>query len=260
MRKRYWIKSGIAILVVVLFSILWGETKVEYALAALILLIAIGLIIYPFLKPEWKLPLSNTTINIGGVWAIVMSFITLALARDSLNLYQSIDLYTTTTLVAVTAKYATLTHAMAKYMEIQAEEMKKQRLAARPFVIPDIDLHAPEKSYSENMKDLAQGLFPLKITNVGTASAIELELMLRTATLSVSTELPLLLPSANWRAQFQYTCPPLEGNYELKVSFRAINAKPDSPPLEVILPFELKLVGTEWWIQRHKLIQKLIEV
>ena len=174
-------------------------------------------------------------------------------------------------LVGVTIYYAAQTRRTA-------EEMKLQRLAAKPVVVPDINVHPHEKSYADNMQDIAQGLFPVALTNVGTAAAIELELSLKVPPESrptrrefISAKLPLLLPGADWRRELTYVAdfsekgdpifgmPPPEGLYELKVTFRSATSNPDWQPSEVTLPFYLHWSGEGFWweIKRHKLIQKL---
>lgn len=161
-----------------------------------------------------------------------------------------------------TATTATATERQAEASLKMAKEMEEQRLAARPFVIPDIDLHAPGKSHLENMKDLAQGSFPVIITNVGTASAVELELTLMTPlNYSISTRVPLLLPSANWRDKLSIGLSPPEGNYELKVLFKSVRDQSDSSFLSVVLPFRLKHSGDAYWwlILRDKLSHNFFE-
>jgi len=129
-------------------------TYSEWALFAFIMLISIGLIIDLFLKPEWKLPLSEATKIISGAWAIAMLLITLALERNSLDLYQSIYLYTTITLVAVTAWYAFQTHKMTKQMQ---EQMYNA-------VRPEIDIE---------LSDVIEGLLNEVPHNIGIGPAID---------------------------------------------------------------------------------------
>ncbi len=151
-------------------------------------------------------------------------------------------------------------------------EMKEQRLAAKPFVIPDIDIHIKHRDYTEKTKEITQGNFPVVLTNVGTASAIELELLLITpSNVIVSSKLPLLLPSANWRSDISYVHdfteegepifddPPPEGKYNLIVKFKSA-AHQENQVYEVSLPFDLHypqgIFGLS--IIRGKLFQKTL--
>lgn len=159
-------------------------------------------------------------------------------------------------------------------------EMRLQRLTAKPVVIPDIDIYPHQKSYIENMKDIAQSTFPVALTNVGTAAAVELELSLNVPPEShptrhdfISVKLPLLLPGANWRGRLTYVAdfteegepifdmPPPEGSYKLKVPFRGITSHPGAEFSEVTLPFDLHYSGKSfyWNIKRDELRQKLLE-
>jgi len=153
-------------------------------------------------------------------------------------------------------------------------EMRLQRLATKPVVVPDIDAYFEQKSYIDNMRDIAQSGFPVVLANVGTATAIELELLLKTPINKfISAKLPLLLPGASWRSKLTYVAdftkegepiyglPPLEGLYELKVTFRSATSYPDVQFSEVILPFDLHWAGEGFWwnISRHELCQKILE-
>lgn len=168
---------------------------------------------------------------------------------------------------------ATIVYARASMK--MAEVMKKQLMAARPFVIPDIDVHGNQKTYVENMRDLAQSYFPVAITNVGAATAIELELFLIAPKGNpISTKLPLLLQGGSWRNKLTYVyefnengepifdMPPPEGRYELKVKFRSAVAEEDMQFSEVTLPFDLQWSGTDfyWKIERHKLNYTSLEL
>lgn len=162
-------------------------------------------------------------------------------------------------LVVVTIYYARQTRRMA-------EEMRLQRLAARPFVVPNI------RDYDYDQKNIAQGTIPVNITNVGTAAAVELELYLKSPTNNtISSKLPLLLPNNEWPILFSYTdefskegepvygLPPPEGLWELKVTFKSTVDHPGSEPSEVILPVDLYWAGegSLWKIKRHELKRKL---
>lgn len=185
-------------------------------------------------------------------------------------------------LVIVTGIYAWRTYVISKAAKEQVEEIRLQRLAARPFVVPDIDIHYYQKSYINNMREIAQGIFPVIITNVGTESAIELEIVLElpikgdshnqsgTTREHMSEKLPLLLQGATWRDELSYVSgvddegepifsqPPPTGLYDLKVRFKSATYPRDSPLLEVTLPFELRFIKGVWWrIERHKLIHNL---
>ena len=153
-------------------------------------------------------------------------------------------------------------------------EMRLQRLTARPVVIPDIDVRLGPHSYTDNMQDLAQSHFPVALTNVGTAAAIELELSLKIPPNNfISEKLPLLLPGANWTTQLTYVAdftkegepifdqPPPEGLYELKVTFKSATSYPEAEFSEVTLPFDLHWAGRSfyWKIKKHELHQKLVE-
>jgi len=183
-------------------------------------------------------------------------------------------------LVVVTGIYAWRTFAISKSSKKQAdasinvaEVMKKQLMAARPFVIPDIDVHGNQNTYVENMRDLAQSHFPVAITNVGAATAIELELFLIAPKGNpISTKLPLLLQGGSWRNKLTYVCefnenggpifdmPPPEGRYELKVKFRSAVAEEDMQFSEVTLPFDLhRGWGVIWRIERHELHREIKE-
>ncbi len=163
-------------------------------------------------------------------------------------------------LVGVTSYYAWQTRRTV-------QELRLQRLASKPVVIPDVDLE--QRGYDSSMKLIAQSNFPVLLTNVGTAAAIELELLLITPeslTGLTGTKLPLLLPGATWRGIVSYwgeldeqgkqifTLPPPEGLYELKVTFRS-NAMQDSKLLEVVVPFELRRSGEAYYytIEKGKL-------
>ena len=155
-----------------------------------------------------------------------------------------------------------------------AREMRLQRLAARAVVIPDIDVRFGPGSNTDNMKDLAQSHFPVGVTNVGTAAAVELELSLRIPGNNfISENLPLLLPAANWTTQLTYVTdfteqsepvfdlPPREGLYELKVTLRSATSSPEAEFSEVTLPFDLHWAGQSfyWKTKKHKLYQKLVQ-
>jgi hypothetical protein len=170
-------------------------------------------------------------------------------------------------LVVVTSVYAWQTKRMVR-------EMRFQRLTARPVVIPDIGvLHGPG-SYTDNMQDLAQSHFPVALTNVGTAAAIELELSLKIPTKNlVSEKLPLLLPGATWTTQLTYVAdftkegepifdqPRPEGLHELRVTLRPAPTHPEAEFSEVTLPFDLLWTGRSfyWKIKKHELRQRLAE-
>ncbi|OGO02460.1 MAG: hypothetical protein A2Y59_06480 [Chloroflexi bacterium RBG_13_52_14] len=154
-------------------------------------------------------------------------------------------------LILVTGFYAWQTWAMAK-------EIRKQRLENRPVVIPDID--TSEGSYDENMRDMAQSCFPVRITNVGTVAAVELQLTLKKPPKDLaSAKLPLLLPGANWKSHFSFASdfdkdgqpiwdmPPEEGLYEIHVRFRQANSSPTVEFSEVVLPFELHWSGESYY-------------
>jgi hypothetical protein len=170
-------------------------------------------------------------------------------------------------LVVVTSVYAWQTKGMVR-------EMRLQRLTARPVVIPDIDVRYGLGSPTANMTDLAQGHFPVALTNVGTAAAIEIELSLKIPPNNlISEKLPLLLPGAKWTTQLTYVAdftkegepifdqPPPEGLYELKVTFRSAPTHPEAEFSEVTLPFDLHWTGQSfyWKIKKHELHQKLVE-
>ena len=184
-------------------------------------------------------------------------------------------------LVVVTGIYAWRTFAISNATKKQAdasvkmaEEMSLQRLAAKPAVIPDIDIHFEQKDYTDRMRSIAESDFPVVLTNVGTAAAVELELFLKTPRNEfVSTKLPLLLRDGIWKSTLTYVYefteegepifsqPPPEGLYELKVVFRSATFEPNQPFSEFILPFDLHWSGKDFWwkIERHKLCQKLSE-
>lgn len=173
----------------------------------------------------------------------------------------------TVVLVGVTILYVWQTHRMAK-------EMQLQRLAAKPVLIPDINVRFDQTfdEYTEKMRDLAQGDFPVILTNVGTEAAIEIELSLKPPSKkAISVKLPLLLPGGSWKKELTYISeyddagdpiyglPPPEGGYEIKVAFRSANS---SQLFEVTLPFDLHCTkgGAFWQIKRSKLSYKLSEV
>jgi hypothetical protein len=169
-------------------------------------------------------------------------------------------------LVCATIFYAWQTRRTVREMELQ-------RLAAKPVVIPDINIRFGQTfvEYSNTMMDLAQGDFPVILTNVGTATAIELELSLKLPQNDfISTKLPLLLPGASWKSNLSYVSdfdkagepifglPPPEGHYELKATSRSS----DSPQrFEITLPFDLHCSkgGAFWRIKRDKIYYKLLE-
>lgn len=152
--------------------------------------------------------------------------------------------------------------------------MRLQRLTARPAVIPDINVLHGSGSYTDNMQDLAQSHFPVALTNVGTAAAIELELSVETPTNSfISKKLHLLLPAATWTTQLTYVAdlteegepvfdqPPPEGFYEPKVTFRSAPTHPEAEFSEVTLPFDLCWTGRSFYskMKKHELDQRLVE-
>jgi len=170
-------------------------------------------------------------------------------------------------LVVVTSIYAWQTKRMVT-------EMRLERLTARSVVIPDIDVRHGPGSYFDNMRDLAESHFPVALTNVGTAAAIELELSLKIPPNSlISERLPLLLPGATWTTQLTYVAdftedgepifdqPPPEGLYELKVAFKSTPTHPEAEFSEVTLPFDLHWTKKNflWSIKKHELVQKLVE-
>ncbi len=169
-------------------------------------------------------------------------------------------------LVVVTSYYALQTKKTVR-------ELRLQRLASKPAVIPDIDLHSGQKDFKEKMKDIAQSNFPVVLTNVGTAAAIELELFLKTPRNdSVSQKLPLLLAGGSWRGELTYLYdftdggapifdkPPPEGLYELKVSFKPATSRPNTEFSEVTLPFDLhRGWGDIWRIERQEIHREIKE-
>lgn len=192
-----------------------------------------------------------------------------------------------TLLVVVTGIYAWRTHAMSKATREQAkasvkmaEEMKAQRLAVKPFVIPDIDIHHEQKDHTEKMRDIVEGNFPVVLTNVGTATAIELRLLLiappptpSSAKVIMPSKLPLLLQGASWRTDLYYVYdvtpegepifgnPPPEGKYELIATFKSIAHQQERQIWEVSLPFDLHLPHGNFGVSiiRGELRQKLLE-
>jgi hypothetical protein len=200
----------------------------------------------------------------------------------------SVQIGLTIALVVITGVYAWRTFAISKAAKEQAEatknqadasvkmaeEMRLQRLTAKPVVVPDIDVNFKDKFYTDKMRDLAQSDFPVVITNVGTAAALELELRLTVPTKSsVSSKLALLLPGAEWRCNLTYVAdfdkdgdpifnmPPPEGLYEFKVTFRSATSQPHAGFSEVTLPFNMYWSGTGfyWTIERQELQLKLSE-
>ena len=150
--------------------------------------------------------------------------------------------------------------------------MKEQRLATKPFVIPDTSIGHYDQGYNEDLRGLAEGRIPISITNVGAETAIELKLTLKTPkseSYEPIEELPLLtqnvhyktITTLDWRnADINNPKPVPEGYYEIKVSFRSTTYKPCSAPSEVILPFELKKDQHNiWTVKRDALIKRLTE-
>ncbi len=179
---------------------------------------------------------------------------------------QAIQAISMVVLVVITGIYAWQTRKTVR-------ELRLQRLASKPVVIPDIDLHFGQKDLTEKMEDIAQSDFPVVLTNVGAAAAIELELFLKTPRNdSVSAKLPLLLPGGSWRSELTYvydfteggepifSMPPPEGLYELKVTFKPATSRPNTEFSEVTLPFDLHWkYGAFWRIERHELHQEIKE-
>lgn len=70
------------------------------------------------------------------IWLEVILVVLLFHSYKNIDLYQTIDLITTLTLVVVTAWYAFYTYTMSKTMKKQADAMEEQRLSAyKPFII-----------------------------------------------------------------------------------------------------------------------------
>ena len=163
-----------------------------------------------------------------------------------------------------TKQQAEVTRQQADASVKMAEEMRLQRLAAKPVVVPDVDIHYEDKDYDSKMGDLAQSDFPVILTNVGTAAALELEVRIEDPMARYAyEELPLLLPNATWRGRIPivdvnaegeaiFDQPPFEGVYQLKVTFKSVDSL-DVKPLEVVLPFELTMAGDDWLVIRKKL-------
>ncbi len=110
-----------------------------------------------------------------------------------------IQLFAMLILVCVTIYYAKQTKRMA-------EEMKLQRLVAAPFVVPEFDVFNPQEPYVKTTEFGPYVTFPVSMTNVGTASAIDIELSLKLPTNNEKFQvrpmrLPLLLPDAHWIGQ-----------------------------------------------------------
>lgn len=173
-----------------------------------------------------------------------------------------------------TADIAKLTKQQAEASVKMAEEMRQQRLATRPVVIPDIDIHSDDKLYGHKVRGLAQSDFPLILTNVGTAAALELgiELVIPTKE-SISIKLPLSLQGAQWIGKLTYVAdfdaagepifnqPPPEGTYELSVTFKSTSPKSNAESSKVTLPFDLHWSGRAyyWTVRRKELLLKLSE-
>jgi len=169
---------------------------------------------------------------------------------------------------------------ISRFTKEQAEEMRLQRLAAKPFVVPDIEIKPHTELLVDEGNLTPHVVFPISITNVGKEAAIELEVSLKlpeevntveNAKYDFNSEkLPLLMQNAIWKHEFFYfiyedkpkeslieTHPP-EGLYELKVSFKSPSSDSNTPPSEITLPFNLSWPHRGvWWsirIERRKLI------
>ena len=222
-------------------------------------------------------------ITLGGFLIGFCALIVFSVATHSIDMGQTMNLLLLLALVCVTAVYAQRTAEIANETKKQAnaslkmaEEMKLQRLAARPFVIPDIDIYFSHSSHIEKMKELAESEFPIILTNVGTAAAIELELSLKAPDDDnyAYTRLPLLLPGAEWKSTLTYVwdyddekhpifnMPPHEGFYELKVTFKSAVSQTTTQLSEVTLPFDLQWSKQGYWwnIKRHNLKQNILEI
>jgi len=216
--------------------------------------------------------------------------ITTAISTVALAIYTSIYAWHTRKMANEMREQAQATREQLKVIQEQAEatkkqaeasmkmaeEMKLQRLAARPFVIPDIDIYFSHSSHIEKMKELAESEFPIILTNVGTAAAIELELSLKAPDDDnyAYTRLPLLLPGAEWKSTLTYVwdyddekhpifnMPPHEGFYELKVTFKSAVSQTTTQLSEVTLPFDLQWSKQGYWwnIKRHNLKQNILEI
>ncbi len=255
----------------------WVKTLqgIDWVLVGLIFLIVV---VYIFLLVR-----ITQTQYIGkfiGKWKIRIFGILLGLTVGFYILYnlhniqsnQWIEILMMAGLVAVTGALAVYAAGQAYASMKMAEEMRAQRVASKPVVIPDIDLQSGQRYFKEKMKDIAQSNFPVVLTNVGTTAAIELELLLKTPRNdSLSQKLPLLLQGGSWRSELRYLYftdggepmfdkPPPEGLYELKVSFRPATSRPNTEFSEVTLPFDLhRGWGDIWRIERHELHQEIKE-
>jgi len=190
----------------------------------------------------------------------------------------------TSEMATATKAQADATAEIAKFTKEQANEMRLQRLAEKPFVVPDINI---EPGYTF-VKEFVKGLeikhveFPVAITNAGKEAAVELELSLKLPLEPpkedgfyglLSVKMPLLMPGTTWKGLLTYAPPtpeegdelenlhPPEGQYELKVCFRPISSL-ETKPSTISLIFSLSFITVAKKrilpmvrLERHKLIQ-----
>ena len=182
------------------------------------------------------------------IYAVVVFWF---IKRDILLPAELLDTIILFILASATIFYAMRTSDIAEATREQAKEMRERRLAAKPVLIPDIDFE--KGSYDNVMKSIAQGDFPVAVTNVGTQAAIEIEVTMKGPDEKIgnSYKLPLLLPGATWKSIFVYVnefdesgepifgLPPPEGLYELGVTFKPATSD-NALFSEVSLPFELR--------------------
>jgi len=196
-------------------------------------------------------------------------------------------------LVVVTGIYSWRTFAISKATKEQAqatrdqadaslkmlEEMREQRAEAQAIVVPDIDLFYDTVKYYEAMEELVLGDFPVIVTNVGKAAALDIEISLETESHNFGIQrLPILASGGSWRTKFTYVelteegepifnqVPP-NGLYELTASFRSGTSQLRRPLFlgitseksDVTLPFDVHIDGPKVKINRRELQLGLLQ-
>ena len=261
-----------------------GLMGFEYFLLALIV---IGFLVYLLLRitsGKWLAISVETLVALAISEIFIIIFLILHI-RNELSTYEVVHLIAITALVLVTAIYVLRTREIAKFTKEQAEEMRLQRLAAKPFVVPDIDINTSTQLFAELSELIHSVKFPVSVTNVGKESAIELHVSLELP-VEINTaqnqkydyltaKIPLLPQDSTWTHELFYFAydneteealrksNPPDGLYNLKVSFKSPSSPSDTPPSEITLPFSLSWRDRKvWWtiqIEKDNLIYNLAD-
>jgi hypothetical protein len=265
---------------------LTGFTAGDWPSIAILSEVILGILVYCWFVSQSKEVTEEEhkrAIWISSIFGIVTASLIILLIIDQINVGHIIEIIVLLGLVLITAKYVIKTGEIAKFTKEQAEEMRLQRSEAKPFVVPDT---APTFG-REFLKSIAPGIilvkFPVSITNVGNAAAVELELSLTLPDKidakyeHLTTKLPTLMRDRMWKYEFSYAIEtttdetqienvhPPEGKYELKVTFKSATSNEGTRPSEVTLPFKLSwpdwaAIRVAWLmkIEKDNFIKKLV--